>query len=287
VSQKPEEADNSERLAANGKLVVVSETLRSTSQTSASKKDDSEEKGEHMSLFWRVFGGTILSISSLIVITLYNNLSDGIANIRTELNNERTAREDLVKKEDFNTRSTNIFDRIRTLDAQKVEMEGLRERVTANAATMESLKKDTTATVEGLKKEVATTVDGLKNYVVSVTDQVKKDETVLDLLKERIAAVESVRKDVAGIDVLKDKLANTSADMKALRDEVAKIHQEADRSRSTDLERKASQDLLYKQVEDTLKEMQKGLQDCREKLARLEGAQPTATPRPTTTPSKP
>ena len=29
--------------------------------------------------------------------------------------------------------------------------------------------------------------------------------------------------------------------------------------------------------EETLKELQKGLQDCREKLARLEGAQP-ATP---------
>ena len=37
-----------------------------------------------MSLFWRVFGGTILSIVALAAVTLYNNLSNGISDLRAE-----------------------------------------------------------------------------------------------------------------------------------------------------------------------------------------------------------
>jgi chromosome segregation ATPase len=285
VIQKSDEREGAERSDSN-EVLVRAETLRSTSQPkSGPKKEDSEEKGEHISLFWRVFGGTIISISSLIVITLYNNLSTGISDIRTDLNKERTAREELVKKEDFNKSSTNIYERIRTLDALKVELEGLREKVTADGAAVEGVKKDTGVAVEGLKKEVATAMDGLKKEVAATTDLVKKDEALMEIQKERLTAVESLKKDVAGIEVLKDKLASTMADVKAMRDDVGKLQSQGERNRSGELERKASQDVQYKQIEDTLKEMQKGLQDCREKLARLEGAQPGTTPRATTIPS--
>jgi chromosome segregation ATPase len=267
--------DDASEAAANGKLVVA-ETLRSSAQSSSNSEDD-EEKGEHMSLFWRVFGGTILSISSLIVITLYNNLSTGISDLRADLNKERDARAELVKKDDYNTRSAAISDRIRSLDALKPEIEGLRERVTSNASSVESMKKDTSSEVAGLKKEVTATVEGLKKDVSGTTDLVKKDETQMEILKERVASVESLKKDVEGIEVLKDKMASASADLKALRDEVAKLQQASERSRSSELERKATLDLQCKQVEEALKELQKGMQDCRERLARLEGAQPGAT----------
>lgn len=275
--QKQDNRDDSGEDASNNQLLIA-ETLRSAVQTSSScNKEDKEEKGEHMSLFWRVFGGTILSISSLIVITLYNNLSTGISDIRADLNKEREARGDLVKKDDYNTRSNAVFDRIHSLDALKPEIEGLRERANANAASMESVKKDTCATVDGLKKDVATTVDALKKDVSATIDLVKKDETQMVIVKERLTAVESLKKDVDGIEILKDKVASVVADIKSVHDEIGKLQQSTERNRSTELERKASQDLQLKQVEDALKDLQKGLQDCREKLARLEGAQPGAT----------
>jgi chromosome segregation ATPase len=267
-----DKGDDATEAAMNQKLVVA-ETLRSSAQSS-SKSEDDEGKGEHMSLFWRVFGGTILSISSLIVITLYNNLSTGISDLRTDLNKERDARADLIKKDDYSARSAAISEHIRNLDALKPELEGLRERVTANAASVEGVKKDTGAAVEEFKKEVTSTLGGLKKNVGDTTDLVKKDETQMEILKERVASLDSLKKDVEGIEVLKDKIATASADLKAVRDEVAKLQQSAERSRSTEIERKATQDIQLKQVEETLKEMQKGLQDCREKLARLEGAQP-------------
>ena len=57
-----------------------------------------------------------------------------------------------------------------------------------------------------------------------------------------MTAVETLKKDVASIDALKDKLSGVTADVKSLRDEVVKLSQEAERNRSTDLERKASHD---------------------------------------------
>jgi chromosome segregation ATPase len=287
VIQKQDECDESERTAATSGKLVVSETLRSAAESSGSKQAEPQKEEEHISLFWRVFGGTILSISALVIMTLYNNLSSSITDLRTELNHAQQAQADLVKKDDFNTRSTGLYERIRTLDALKADLEGLRERVTASAAAVEGVKKDTGATVEGLKKEVGTTVEGLKKEVVGTTDLVKKDEALMEILKERLAAVESLKKDVAGIEVLKDKLATTTSDVKAMRDDIAKLQQEVERNRSADLERKSSQDLQYKQVDESLKELQKGLQDCREKLARLEGAQPGTTPRPTPPTTKP
>jgi chromosome segregation ATPase len=287
VIQKQEDREESNSNAAVGRL-VVSETLRSSaeSSTSANKKVDSEDKdGEHMSLFWRVFGGTILSISSLVVITLYNNLSTGISDLRTDLNKERDAQAELVKKDDFNNRSTNIYDRLRTLDAMKIDLEGLRERVTANATDMQGVKKDTGAIVEELKKEVGGTAEGLKKDVAATADMMKKDEALMEIIKERLAAVESLKKDVAAIEVLKDKVATATADVKAIRDDVVKLQEGSEKTKSAELERKASQDLQYKQVEELLRVMQKDLQDCREKLARLEGAQPVTAPRPTMPPT--
>ena len=148
----------------------------------------------------------------------------------------------------------------------KPDIEGLRERVTANTGAVDGLKKDTSVSMEALKKDVTSTVDGLKKEVSGTTDQVKKDEAQTEILKDRLAMVESLKKDVATIDVLKDKVATATADLKAMRDEMAKLQQVEERTRSTDLERKASQDLQLKQVEDSLKDMQKALQDCREKL---------------------
>ena len=93
-----------------------------------------------------------------------------------------------------------------------------------------------------------------------------------------MTAVEAVKKDLAALEVVKEKLAGAAADLKTVRDELQKVQQELERNKASDLERKTSRDLQAKQVEEALKELQKGLQDCREKLARLEGAQPVGPP---------
>ena len=233
-----------------GADLAALETARSASQ-STTKSDEHKKDEEKISVFWRVFGGTILSIVALVSITLYNNLTGSIGDLRQELSREREARAALVKKDDVDARIKSQWDRIRLIEGYKVEVEGIKERSVATAAAVEAVRKDAASGVEAVKRETAG----------------------LEVLKERVSLLETLRKEVAGLDAVKEKLATAAGDLKSYREELQKVQQEIDRNKTGDLERKTTRDSQMKQLDETLKEMQKGLMDCREKLARLEGAQ--------------
>ena len=242
----------SENRGDGGATAAAVETVRSITslplvEPKAEKKDD-----EKISLFWRVFGGTILSIVALVSITLFNNLQSSITDLRAELSREREARAALVKKDDVDTRMKSQYDRIRVVEGYKAEIEAMKERVSANAMSAETVRKDLGTSLDMLKKETAG----------------------IDLLKERIALLETLKKDVAALDTIKEKLATVNADLKTVREEIGKASQEVEKNKAADLERKMARDMQAKQLDDTIKELQKSLQECREKIARLEGPAP-------------
>ncbi len=226
------------------------ETTRSA--TESSSKSDEMKGEEHISLFWRVFGGTILSIVALVGITIYNSMTSSITELRNEVSREREARAELVKKEEFNARVTAQYERMRGIETVKVELEGLKEKVNSNANAMTSIKRESSTTADTIKKESA----------------------ALEVLKERVAALETLKKEVTGLDTLKEKVTTAAADLKTIRDDLAKLTAEMEKNKTSDLERKTVRDVQVKQLEESLKDLQKMVQDCREKLARLEGAQP-------------
>ncbi len=274
MMQKREDHDDEND--RNGELAAL-ETARSATESSGMAPPKNPE--EHISIFWRVFGGTILSIVALVSITLYNNMSSSVAELRAEISREREARAELVKKDEYNARVTAQYERMRGIDTLKVEMEGLKEKVSANSAAVTASKRDTTDALDAAKKDAA-----------AVADSIKKDAAAVEVLKERIALLETIKKDVAGLDTLKERVVTAAAELKTVRDEVTKLSGDVERNKQYDLERKGVRDSQYKQVDESLKELQKGVQDCREKLARLEGSQPkpadqTPVPfaRPTTT----
>lgn len=250
------------------------ETMRSAVDSGSEKPAEKKDE-EKMSLFWRVFGGTILSIITLIAINIFNNLSSSIAELRSELNREREARAEFIKKDEFNSRVTSQYERIRGLDSLKIELEAIKERVQNNAATIESIKRDTLAAIESMRKDITNNAEGIK-----------KDSATIEVLRERITSLEALKKEIATLETLKDRQATAAADLKSLREELNKLSGEVERNKAADLERKALRDSQYKVVEDTMKELQKGLQDCREKLARLEASKaaepagPPARPNP-------
>jgi DNA repair exonuclease SbcCD ATPase subunit len=264
MMQKRTEHD--EESLERGELAAM-ETARSASESSGEKNAEPKKDEEHVSIFWRLFGGTILSIVALVSITLYNNISSSITDLRAEVSREREARAELVKKDEYNSRVTSIYERMRGIDSLKVELEGQKEKISTSSTAVDVVKKDTNATIEAMKKDTGAAIDALK-----------KDAASLDVLKERVAALETVKKDIAALDALKEKLTATAADLKAMRDDLAKVSANVERNKASDLERKTTRDVQYKQVEETLKEIQKGLQDCREKLARLEGGKGSAVP---------
>ncbi|MFO0852231.1 MAG: hypothetical protein U0871_27255 [Gemmataceae bacterium] len=298
----PKRGENGDGLDLAGRADVtpsISQVLRAVDEASKAGRLAGPEKKdeEKMSLFWRVFGGTILSIVALVCITLFNNLMSSISELRadvtkanearnaavvelrTELAKSSEARSDLVRKDEFNTRMTSAWDRVQglqqqnntqnaTLTSMKTELDGLKERLTKSATDTETARKEAAAAAEAAKKDATAAVDALK--------------------KEQAAINEAVKRDVAALDLVKEKLTALAADMKTERDDLQKLRQEVGRNQAYDLERKERRDAQYKQFDEAMKELTKGLQDCREKIARLEGLYAPPTPvGPAAPPKKP
>lgn len=204
---------------------------------------------EKISLFWRVFGGTILSIVALVAITLFNNLNSTISELRGELHKQNEKLADLVKKDEFNTRQTSLYERL----------QGLQTQNNTQNATITSLRTE----VDGYKERFAK---------LSADAEVMRKETAgLEVLRERLTAVEGAKKELAVLDGLKDKVVTLVADLKGQRDEYMKLRQDVDRNLMADQERKARRDEQYKEIEKAFKELQLAIQDCQVKMARLEG----------------
>ena len=253
-------------------------------------EDGREVKGkdeEKLSVFWRVFGGTLLSIGALVAVTLYNNITTTVAELRSAvdranearstavndlraeiakaaevraaaINDLRTdmakaaeARAELIRKDEVQSKVTTIYERIQALQAQnttqnatltslKTELDGLKERAAKSATDLDAAKKDFAAALDALRKDQDQTTDALK-------------------------------KDVAAMEGIKERLANVCADFKSVRDDLGKLQKDSDRNAAYDLERKANRDAQYKQFDEAIKALQAGVQDCREKLARMEG----------------
>lgn len=246
--QKPIPRRTDDSLDRTQELVGL-ETARSSADSSRGAEKESKKDEEKMSLFWRVFGGTILSIVALTAITIFNHLSNSITELRSELAREREARTELVKKDEFQSRTQSQYERIRAAEGLKADIEGLKERANTNAAAIEAVKKEAVG---------------------------------VELLRDRVASVETLKKDLAGVEVLRERLAALSTDLKTAREDVLKLQGELEKNRIADMERKAARDSQVKQYDDTLKELQKEVQLLREKIARFEGAQtpPKSTPAP-------
>ena len=64
----------------------------------ARASDPPPAKGEEgMHIFWRVFGGALVSLSALVGVTLYNGVQSGIAELRGEIARINEARADGVR----------------------------------------------------------------------------------------------------------------------------------------------------------------------------------------------
>ncbi len=81
--------------------ILASETARIGATPSHAAPQSGKNNEEKLSLFWRVFGGTILSIGALVVISAYQALSSGIHELRTDLARANEARAELVKKDEY------------------------------------------------------------------------------------------------------------------------------------------------------------------------------------------
>lgn len=254
-------------LEENSDAVLQAGSLRSASEPT--KETKPAEEG--ISIFWRVFGGAILSISALVVITMFNNLMNTLTDLRSEINKLNEHRAELVKKDEFNTRVNATWERVQALQTQNnSQFASLTSYRTELDAIKERLAKHTTDS-DTARREIGTSVEASRKELMQTLDSVKKDIATLEILKERVASLEALKKELAAIENLKDRLATLTADLKLGREEYLKIRQDVDKNQIADAERKLLRDEQYREHEKILKELQLSVQDCQVKLARFEG----------------
>jgi hypothetical protein len=181
----------------SGESTVLSvATLNGADRAYHAQPQQKAEPDEHkISVFWRVFGGAIISIAALAAITLYNNLATGIAELRTEIGRGNDARADLVKKDEFNSRSTSMWNRIQELQAVQLSMTSLKEKVSGLEQQLRAADEDhksllqAQVQISGLQEKAAAREALLK----SAEEERKVLCKEMQVLRERIAKLEGLQ----------------------------------------------------------------------------------------------
>ena len=161
--RRNDHSDETEGYSGPAQLPFTAAVLHNAQSETAKAKSTDENGG--ISVFWRVFGGTIVSIVALVGITLYNSINTQISELRIEINKLNEARAELVKKDEFSSRITSNWDRVQLLQAQnneqnatirsmRTEIDGFKEKLTRSGADLDATKKDL-ATLEVLKEKIA------------------------------------------------------------------------------------------------------------------------------------
>jgi hypothetical protein len=131
------------------------------------KKSDDEK----MHIFWRVFGGAILSVTAFAGFTLYNTLTNNIAELRGEAGR--------VKEEAVALRT-------RSEDNRR-EIDSIKERLSKHRLELDAAKKEAAVAADGVKKDAGTATEALRKDLATVEKELLRD---LKEVREKIARLE-------------------------------------------------------------------------------------------------
>lgn len=122
----------------------------------AVKKSDEEK----VSIFWRVFGGAIISVTAFAGFTLYNTISSSISELRME---NSKLKEDVAT---FRTRA----------DENRREIDSLKERMSKYRTEMDAAKKEQCVLTDGVKKDLTAVEKDLQKALAEVREKVARME---------------------------------------------------------------------------------------------------------------
>jgi hypothetical protein len=197
-----EQSDSRTNQAA---LMAAAETIRPKQHHFAKHARPNKESEAGISVFWRVFGGTILSIGVLIVITVCNQFSSSLNDMRRDLNAQVESRSDLVKKGDLDYNTAALWTAVKetrasasaaqTLTDKTKALEQCAERQAKNAGDD---RKEMLGRIEenrkSLQEENRDTAKKLDELRKALDDERKEYQRKLD---EQRKTAEDERKDLA------------------------------------------------------------------------------------------
>jgi hypothetical protein len=149
------------------------------------ESDKPRKDQSRLSVFWSVCGGTILSITAMIGVTLYQQFSSNLNDIRAAVDRLNEARADLVKGEDLNTRMTAIWGVLKDLQSGAAAIPPLKEQT----ALLEQRAK-TADTAQATMAALQERCSLLEQQIKAADEERKGLLQQLHALGERQAALE-------------------------------------------------------------------------------------------------
>jgi hypothetical protein len=110
---------------------------------------------EKLSLFWRVFGGTILSITALVAITLYQQLTGSIADLRSTLSHLSENQAEMIKKDDAQNRFNTVWSSLRDVETSLPALKTSLQQVESRLQSADAERKEQCQNLLTLHEKVA------------------------------------------------------------------------------------------------------------------------------------
>ncbi len=123
------EREDDQRLVSSSASGMFAATVESPRRGRDEPPAAPAKTEERLSLFWRAFGGTLLSIGALVAITLYQEFAGTVNELRADVNTLHETRGDFVKAEDCNSRMTALWGALKDMEATSATMPALKERL--------------------------------------------------------------------------------------------------------------------------------------------------------------
>jgi hypothetical protein len=189
----------------NPEQIPFTATAMQTAQPKTDTKASDENGG--ISVFWRVFGGTIVSIVALVAVTIYNSLNTQVSELRNEIRSLTQADGEHVRKDEFSTRMTSQWDRVQNLQSQhteqnailrslRTELDGIKEKLSNLTSDTKSTREDTTKLRQDVDKNVAADLErkARRDEQYKDIDKTMKDLTAsLQELQIKLARLEGAQ----------------------------------------------------------------------------------------------
>jgi septal ring factor EnvC (AmiA/AmiB activator) len=145
----------SDRVAtARPEVSLAAETLRQAACADAAVASVARPE-EKFSLFWRVFGGTLLSIAAMACITVYTQFSGSLHDLRDELNRIHETHADFLKKEEFTARTTGIWSALNLVNGELPALKTRSAVIENQLQASESERKELQKEVQQLRERLA------------------------------------------------------------------------------------------------------------------------------------
>jgi hypothetical protein len=145
----------------------------------AQSVDPAPPRHEDVPTIWKIFGGAIVSIIFMLIITIFGYIINNVTNLQTSIN---CLNADTVKKTEFNERVTTIWGTLKQVDTIKDRLTTVEQR---------------TPVIDNLKDR-ATTADQkvltLEAQLKTMQEESRSQAKDIQNLRERLAVIEASRK---------------------------------------------------------------------------------------------